>query len=148
VLALAERFLEVVSYEFSEQEFTLFMEVFQQNTALQLRELWTVVSVLKLVLLEQIAGRGKRLLSDPMMTRRVWYLVRSLRIMGKRPGRMSSAAMVIDRTAGPGRRLPRMDFVPRFYQPGIKYRIPIVQRWLRCSRGFGREASHAQRAAY
>jgi hypothetical protein len=65
VLALAEGFLELVSYEFSEQEFTLFLEVFQQTTVLQLRELWMVVSALKLVLLEQIAARGQRLLSDP-----------------------------------------------------------------------------------
>jgi hypothetical protein len=31
-----------VSCEFSEQEFTLFLEVFQQTTALQVRELWTL----------------------------------------------------------------------------------------------------------
>ena len=52
VLALAEGFLEAVSYEFSEQEFTLFVEVFQQTTALQLRELWAGCRRLSWFLLE------------------------------------------------------------------------------------------------
>ena len=80
VLALAEGFLELVSYEFSEQEFTLFVEVFQQTTTLQVRELWTLVSALKLVLLEQIAARGKRLLSNPQDdSNGVGVCIRSLR---------------------------------------------------------------------
>ena len=64
-LAVAEAFLAAVSYEFSEQEFTLFVEAFQRITVLKAHELWTLVSALKLVLLEQVAIRGQRLLSDP-----------------------------------------------------------------------------------
>jgi len=99
VLALAEGFLEVVSYEFSEQEFTLFLEVFQQTTPLQLRELWTLVSVLKLVLLEQIAVRGKRLLSDPNDdSQGVGICVRSLRDIGQTTWKdVLEPLMVIDR---------------------------------------------------
>src|SRR5438093_7582000 len=52
VLALADGFLKAVAYEFSEQEFILFVEVFQQTTALNLRELWVLASALRLVLLE------------------------------------------------------------------------------------------------
>jgi len=64
-LALAEGFLETVSYAFTERDFTLFLEVFQQTTPLQVRELWMLVPVLKLILLEQVVARGKYVLKDP-----------------------------------------------------------------------------------
>jgi cyclic beta-1,2-glucan synthetase len=121
VLALAEGFLEVVSYEFSEQEFTLFLEVFQQTTALQLRELWTLVSVLKLVLLEQIAARGKRLLSDPDDdSQGVGICVRSLRDIGQTTWKdVLEPLMVIDRVLrqDPADAYGRMDYDSReFYR--------------------------------
>src|ERR1039457_3465467 len=84
VLALAEGFLEVVSGEFNEQEFSLFLEAFQQTMAVQVRELWTLVAALKLVLLEHIAARGKRLLSEPNDdSQGVGICVRSLRDVGQ-----------------------------------------------------------------
>ena len=83
VLALAEGFLELVSYEFSEQEFILFVEVFQQTQALLWRELRELVSALRLVLLEQVVVRGKQLLSDPRGdSHGVGLCVRSLREIG------------------------------------------------------------------
>src|ERR1700758_335303 len=83
-LALAEGFLDAVCYEFSEQEFTLFFEAFQRATVLKLQELWTLVSALKLVLLEQIAARGKRLLGDPTDdSQGVAVCVRGLRDIGQ-----------------------------------------------------------------
>jgi len=99
VLALAEGFLQAVSYEFSEPEFALFVDVFQQTTALQLHELWTLVSALNLVLLEQIAARGKSLLSDPNgPSRGVGMCVRSLRDIGQTSWKDAlEPLMVIDR---------------------------------------------------
>jgi hypothetical protein len=83
VLAIAEGFLEVVSNEFSEQEFILFVEIFQQTQALQWRELRELVSALRLVLLEQVVVRGKQLLSDPGGdSHGVGVCVRSLREIG------------------------------------------------------------------
>ena len=124
MLALAERFLEVVSYEFSEQEFTLFLEIFQQTTALELRELWTVVSALKLVLLEQIAARSKRLLSDPNdATQGVGICVRSLRDIGQTTWKdVLEPLMVIDRVLrkDPADTYGRMDFESRdFYRSRV-----------------------------
>ena len=121
VLAVAEGFLEVVSYQFSEQEFTLFVEVFQQTTALQLRELWTLVSALKLVLLEQIAARGKRLLSDPNDdSQGVGICVRSLRDIGQTTWKdVLDPLMMIDRVLrqDPADAYGRMDYESRdFYQ--------------------------------
>src|ERR1700723_544348 len=84
VVALAEGYLQIVSYEFNEQEFALFLEVFQQTTPLQLNELWTIVSALKLVLLEQTAARAKRLLSERNEDLQgVGVCVRSLRDIGQ-----------------------------------------------------------------
>lgn len=64
VLAVAEAFLETTAYQFSEREFTLFVEAFQQCTVLDLQELWTLAPAMKLVLLERIAERGSRLLRE------------------------------------------------------------------------------------
>jgi hypothetical protein len=124
VLALAEGFLEVVSYEFSEQEFTLFLEVFQQTTPLQLRELWTLVSALKLALLEQIAARGKRLLSDPNDdSQGVGICVRSLRDIGQTTWKdVLEPLMVIDRVLrqDPADAYGRMDYESRdFYRKRV-----------------------------
>jgi cyclic beta-1,2-glucan synthetase len=117
VLALAEGFLEVVSYEFSEQEFTLFVEVFQQTTALQLRELWSFGSALKLVLLEQIAERGRCLLDNPKdESNGMGILVRSLRDIGQTTWKdVLEPLMVIDGVLrqDPAGAYGRMDFESR-----------------------------------
>ena len=47
VLVLAEEFLDAVGYEFIEQDFALFVEVFQKTTVLELRELWALVRRIK-----------------------------------------------------------------------------------------------------
>src|SRR5215469_4710261 len=60
VLAAAECFLETTGYEFSETEFAAFVETLQQTTVLTMRELWALVSAMKLLLLEQIATHGRR----------------------------------------------------------------------------------------
>jgi hypothetical protein len=83
-LALAEKYLQTVSYEFNEQEFVLFTEVFQKTTVMDLRELWLLVSALKLVLLQQIAVRGQRLVNDPTdNTQKIAVCIRSLREVGQ-----------------------------------------------------------------
>jgi hypothetical protein len=84
VLAIAEGFLEAVSCAFTEQEFTLFIEVFQQTTPLQVRELWMLVPALKLVLLEQAVARGRFVLKDPRdESHGAGICVRSLRDIGQ-----------------------------------------------------------------
>ena len=84
VLGIAEGFLAVVSNAFYERELILFLEAFQETTPLQVRELWMLVPVLKLVLLEQIVARGKFLLDDPTdESRGVGVCVRSLRDLGQ-----------------------------------------------------------------
>jgi cyclic beta-1,2-glucan synthetase len=55
VMLIAEDFLAVAGYHFSESAFSSYIEAFQEHQILDLAELWALVAVLKLVLLEQIA---------------------------------------------------------------------------------------------
>jgi cyclic beta-1,2-glucan synthetase len=65
VLALAQSFLDLTDNRFCETTFTAFFQAFQESTVLELREVTAVVPAFKLVLLERIAARGRRLLNDP-----------------------------------------------------------------------------------
>jgi cyclic beta-1,2-glucan synthetase len=82
IAALAEDLLDATTYKFSELQFTAYVQAFQEITVLNMMELWTLVPVLKLVLLEQIAVHGRRLLADPTGTYGVEALIRSLRDVG------------------------------------------------------------------
>ena len=84
ILVVAEVFLELTAYQFSEQKLTYFVEAFQESTVLDLRELWALADVLKLRLLERIA----ELASHFVHTGRteapgVGHCVRSLREIGQ-----------------------------------------------------------------
>jgi cyclic beta-1,2-glucan glucanotransferase len=54
VLAIAEDCLRANSYRCDESAFTTYVDAFQQVTALTLRELWALIAVVKLVLLERL----------------------------------------------------------------------------------------------
>ncbi len=79
VSALSEAFLAGTAYQFSRETFTSFVEAFQQQTVLKMKELWALVPVLKLVLLEQIAVRGSQIIANPAGSYGVGVCVRSLR---------------------------------------------------------------------
>jgi len=84
VLALAQDFLDAVSWDFNEPAFTVFIETFQQHAVLELRELWTMVSAMKLLLLERIAERGPQLIKNPTdESTGIGACVRSLRNIGE-----------------------------------------------------------------
>ena len=117
VLALAEGFLDATSYQFSEQKFAFFIEVFQQVTVLELRELWALVSALKLVLLEQIAAGGHHCISgvgtEPCS---VGICVRSLRDIEHAPWKEVIEPLIyFDHIlrADPARCYAQMDYASR-----------------------------------
>ena len=83
VVALAGGFLATTGYEFSEKSLSVYVQAFQQSTALKLRELWALVPALKLVLLEEIAARGSKVREDPEGSYGVGVGVRSLREIGQ-----------------------------------------------------------------
>jgi len=64
VLVLAAGFLAATGYEFSEAALRGYVQAFQQSIALRLHELWALVPALKMVLLEEIAARGSKVLTD------------------------------------------------------------------------------------
>jgi cyclic beta-1,2-glucan synthetase len=78
-LALAEGYLEAVSYQFSEQEISSFVAAFQRSIVLQMHELRLLPAALILVLLEQIASCAQELVGNPMASPGVAVRMRSLR---------------------------------------------------------------------
>ena len=64
VAAVSEGFLEAADFQFTEEAFSLYLSAFQEVTVLNMKELWALIPALKLILLEQIAERGSRLVKD------------------------------------------------------------------------------------
>ncbi|HEY1263946.1 MAG TPA: glucoamylase family protein [Terriglobales bacterium] len=118
-LGVADAYLRAVSFEFNEQDFALFADVFQQAVPLQQRELWALVASMKLVLLEQIAERSKPLLAKPAEPLPiVGRCMRSLREIGEIPWKHALEKLaVVDHVLrrDPGGAYPEMDFDSREY---------------------------------
>ena len=64
VAAVAEDYFAVTGYQFDVRSFSEYIQAFQDTTVLDMAELWAMIPVLKLVLLEKIAERGKLLLEN------------------------------------------------------------------------------------
>ncbi len=79
IAALGEEFLSAIEYRFSAARFAECIRVFQEITVLKRAELWALVPVHKLILLEQVAACGRRLLQDPSGSYGAETLIRSLR---------------------------------------------------------------------
>ncbi len=83
VAALANGYLAAVEYFFTDQTLASYVQAFQQDTVLNLGELWALVPSLKLALLEEIARRAAPLLGDPQGSYNVGVCIRSLRDIGQ-----------------------------------------------------------------
>lgn len=64
IAALALDYFTSNSCQFGSENFSSYVQSFQRITVLKMDELWMLIPVMKLVLLEQIAERGRRLLED------------------------------------------------------------------------------------
>ncbi len=116
IAALAEAFFSTTAYQFSQKTFVSYLEAFQQQTVLKMKELWALIPTLKLVLLEQIALRGAKVIANPAGSYEVGVCLRSLRdvshILWKdalEPLIMFDAILRQD----PAGAYPRMDFESR-----------------------------------
>ena len=78
---IAEAFLHAVDFEFSERGLQAYLSAYQQIVPLKFGELWALIPSLELVLLEQIAIRGRKCLDNPETPQTVGVCVRSLRTM-------------------------------------------------------------------
>jgi len=116
VLALAAGFLAATSYEFSERSLNGYVQAFQQSSTLQLHELWALVPSLKLVLLEEIAARGSKVITDPEGSYGVGVCIRSLREISQAQWKeVLEPFILFDRILreDPAGAYPRMDFESR-----------------------------------
>ena len=82
IVALASGYFATCAYDFTESSLVTYVQAFQQNTPLRLFELWALVPALKLVLLEEIAARGAKVIADPSGSYGAGICVRSLRDIG------------------------------------------------------------------
>jgi cyclic beta-1,2-glucan synthetase len=83
VAALAEGFLAATSYDFSDQAFSSYVQAFQKSTVLRMVEVSALVTLLKLVLLEEIAIRGSKLIRNSRESLGLGVCIRSLRDIGQ-----------------------------------------------------------------
>ena len=81
VLAIARAYLDEADDSFSKNNFTAFCLAFEAVTPLEFHEIGALVPAVKLVVLEEIAGRGGALVKDPTSqpTKRVTTSIRTLR---------------------------------------------------------------------
>ncbi len=80
--AVAHGFLTAAAYEFREPAFAAYVQAFQEITHLNVKELWALVSCMKVTLLKEVAIRGARVLSDPQSAYGLGACMRSLREIG------------------------------------------------------------------
>ena len=81
--AIAKGLLTATNYQFNGPAFTAYIEGFQEETVLDMKELWVLVSAVKLILLEDIAARAARLLASREPSPGVEVCVKSLREAGQ-----------------------------------------------------------------
>jgi cyclic beta-1,2-glucan synthetase len=65
IATLAQDYFAANSFQFTNANFTSYIQAFQEITVLKMAELWMLIPVMKLVILEQVAERGRRLIEDP-----------------------------------------------------------------------------------
>ena len=78
VAVVAEGYLASADFQFNEATFASYIQAFQEIAVLKMAELWMLIPVMELVLLEQIAERGARVLQDPSGSYGLTQVVRSL----------------------------------------------------------------------
>jgi cyclic beta-1,2-glucan synthetase len=76
---VAEAYLHAVNFQFGESSFTAYVSAFQKSTVLKFRELWGLLPAMELVLLEQVAARGRKALDSPETSQDVGTCIRGLR---------------------------------------------------------------------
>jgi hypothetical protein len=139
ISALAGDFLAASSFQFTDAKFTSYIQAFQQVTVLRLAELWMLVPVMKLVLLEQIAERGRRLLQDPEASYGVQDQIRSLQEIKQTAWKVIIEPLILfDRIL---REDPAGSYAQMDYETREQYRKSLVKIADRCDCSESRVAS-------
>src|ERR1035438_7067162 len=116
VIAVAHDLLKSVEYRYSDRAFATYMEAFQSGTPLEMRELFLIVPALKLVLLEELAGRAEKALASAGSPQQRSELIASLRDLTEAPWKeLLERLIVFERilAADPAGAYSRMHFPDR-----------------------------------
>jgi cyclic beta-1,2-glucan synthetase len=141
IAALAEDFLTTALNQFSETGFIRYVQAFQEVTVLKMAELWMLIPVMKLVLLDRIATCCRQVLQDPSGSYRPANLVRSLQEIKQTSWKLVIEPLILfDHTlrADPAGAYPRMDYDTREL-----YRQELVKIANRCDCSEMKVASEA-----
>ena len=114
--AVADSLLRASGFRFTDETFSAYIEALQRHVVLDLKELWALVPVLKLVLLEEIAKRSKLALAKRSESFDLAVCIRSLREVGQAPWKsLIEPLIVFDRALrqDPAGAYSRMDFESR-----------------------------------
>jgi hypothetical protein len=95
ISALAEDFLKAAGYRFTQESFTAYIQAFQELTVLKMAELWMLIPILRLVLLEHIAELGRRLLEDRSGAQAINNGVRSLQNIKQTPWKVIIEPLIL-----------------------------------------------------
>jgi hypothetical protein len=116
VLAIAEAYLRAADFRYSDHSLTVFVLAVQQTAPLNLAELWLFPSALKLVLLEEIAARGERVVSGKPEPQKIGVLITSLREVNEAPWKELIEPLIVFEhvlAADPAKAYARMDQASR-----------------------------------
>jgi cyclic beta-1,2-glucan synthetase len=85
VLAIAKDYLNAAKCEYSDHGLSVYVDAFQETVPLNMHELWLLPPALQLVLLEEIAARGEKLISQVAEKQEIGVLITSLREVTEAP---------------------------------------------------------------
>jgi cyclic beta-1,2-glucan synthetase len=79
VAAIAEGYVAAAQYKFEPGSFTNYVQAFQDLAVLDMAELWILLPALTLILLEQVAEKGRLVLQDPARCHGIGVMALSIR---------------------------------------------------------------------
>jgi cyclic beta-1,2-glucan synthetase len=116
VVAIAEGLLQALNFRYSDKEFSAYMEAFQAVTPLTMHELAQMPPALKLVLLEELVVRGRRVLDKGHEPQHMEVLITSTRNLSQAPWQEFLEPLIAFEpilAADPAAAYARMDFESR-----------------------------------
>ncbi len=116
VLAIAQDFLRTTGYRYSDRALGIFVEAFQESMPLNLDEIWLLPPALKLILLEEVAARGQRVLSSRDERQEIREVITSLGEVSRAPWKeLLDPLIIFDRVLAqdPANAYRRMDYPSR-----------------------------------
>jgi hypothetical protein len=116
VLALATDYLHAANYRYSDAGLASYVGAFEESAPLNMSELWLLPPALKLVLLEELAARGHKLLDGSSEPQNIGLLITSLREVDEAPwSELLEPLIVFDHVLArdPAKAYARMDYASR-----------------------------------